>query len=273
MDKIKEQKSDVPTFKMFNSPGHGWLEVPTNLLVELGIAGKITSYSYQSKYSAFLEEDCDYSTFVDAMRVRGYDFHVEDEHIREGDAIRCKQCYDSTNLPILAIGDEVAIPSGMGGIFVGEVTELDALNSGMTMRVTRCGDDWNGQERESSITKVEPYYYQSQDNRTIHSEPFCGYESGRHSTLHEFIVELNETMEEDDCTWGDFRIEGDSLFDHYGKEFIPSDGISKEQADRILLAAAYSNGNSLASDLKQANVPFNSEIILAGVQQKKGMKI
>ena len=53
-------------FHFYSDPGHGWLKVSTAELRELGIADKITPYSYINGDSAYLEEDCDCSTFIDA---------------------------------------------------------------------------------------------------------------------------------------------------------------------------------------------------------------
>lgn len=52
-------------------PGHGWLEVKKSELVRLGIADKITSYSYMRGDKVYLEEDCDYSTFLRAKEAAG----------------------------------------------------------------------------------------------------------------------------------------------------------------------------------------------------------
>jgi hypothetical protein len=53
-------------------PGHGWLEVPHNHLTELGIAGRISGYSYREPNGQtwYLEEDCDAATFAKAFRTR-----------------------------------------------------------------------------------------------------------------------------------------------------------------------------------------------------------
>lgn len=50
----------------FNDAGHGWLRVKTEELKKLGIADKITSCSYIKGNYAYLEEDCDMGTFIDA---------------------------------------------------------------------------------------------------------------------------------------------------------------------------------------------------------------
>jgi hypothetical protein len=51
-------------YRFINDPGHGWLEVPVGELNALGIINAISPYSYQNGRMAYLEEDCDYTTFV-----------------------------------------------------------------------------------------------------------------------------------------------------------------------------------------------------------------
>lgn len=53
-------------YVFYEDPGHGWLRVPTLELVKLGIADKITtcSYIHPSGKWAYLEEDCDLTTFL-----------------------------------------------------------------------------------------------------------------------------------------------------------------------------------------------------------------
>ena len=57
--------------KFYVDAGHGWLAVKRALLEELGIAHKISTYSYQRGKTVYLEEDCDCSTFVAAMKAAG----------------------------------------------------------------------------------------------------------------------------------------------------------------------------------------------------------
>jgi hypothetical protein len=52
---------------MHLDPGHGWLEVQYSELVKMGIADKITSYSFRAGNTCYLEEDCDLTTFVQAL--------------------------------------------------------------------------------------------------------------------------------------------------------------------------------------------------------------
>lgn len=53
-------------YRFLNDPGHGWLEVPRAELEALGIADKISSYSYINQRFAYLEEDCDAPKFLAA---------------------------------------------------------------------------------------------------------------------------------------------------------------------------------------------------------------
>ena len=49
--------------------GHGWLKVSHAELRELGIAHKISSYSYRDENYAYLEEDCDAPLFEEAAHL------------------------------------------------------------------------------------------------------------------------------------------------------------------------------------------------------------
>lgn len=58
-------------FQSYSDPGHGWVKVSHRLLAELNIAGLITPYSYMRGEYAYLEEDCDLSTFILALERAG----------------------------------------------------------------------------------------------------------------------------------------------------------------------------------------------------------
>lgn len=70
-------------YTFHSDPGHGWLAVNVTELHALGIADKITRFSYLSRdgHVAYLEEDCDLSTFA---RAKGWtpngDAPIKDEH-------------------------------------------------------------------------------------------------------------------------------------------------------------------------------------------------
>lgn len=54
------------TYTYFTDPGHGWLRVKRAELNDLGIANKISPYSYMRGDYVYLEEDCDMAKFMKA---------------------------------------------------------------------------------------------------------------------------------------------------------------------------------------------------------------
>ena len=57
--------------RIYSDDGHGWLACKRSLLEEYGIASRITVYSYQKGDMAYLEEDLDACTLVDALAKNG----------------------------------------------------------------------------------------------------------------------------------------------------------------------------------------------------------
>ena len=76
------------SIKVFADPGHAWARFPKAKLVQLGIADKISTYSYQNGANAFLEEDCDLSVLVVALRDRGYEIKFNESHANKQSKIR-----------------------------------------------------------------------------------------------------------------------------------------------------------------------------------------
>jgi hypothetical protein len=74
--------------KVFADPGHAWARFPKAKLVQLGIADKITPYSYQNGVNAFLEEDCDLSTLMTALKAKGYTVKFEESQTNKQSKIR-----------------------------------------------------------------------------------------------------------------------------------------------------------------------------------------
>ena len=64
-------------FAFHSDEGHGWLKVPMVLLIELGIAGQVSSYSYEYSDHVYLEEDCDMGLFVEAWRKAGFELQYK----------------------------------------------------------------------------------------------------------------------------------------------------------------------------------------------------
>ena len=56
-----------------NDPGHGWYAAPMSELIRLRINNIISGCSYISGETVYLEEDCDASTYFDALEESGQD--------------------------------------------------------------------------------------------------------------------------------------------------------------------------------------------------------
>jgi hypothetical protein len=65
--------------------GHGWLEVPRADAIALGLAEKISPYSYMGGQSLYLEEDCDAGLYLDAAKAAGYTLHIVEKYT-DGDS-------------------------------------------------------------------------------------------------------------------------------------------------------------------------------------------
>jgi hypothetical protein len=81
------------TIKVFADPGHAWARFPKARLVKLGIADKISTYSYQNGANAFLEEDCDLSTLMAVLKERGYTVKFDESHTDKQSKIRGYNTY------------------------------------------------------------------------------------------------------------------------------------------------------------------------------------
>ena len=77
-----------------SDPGHGWLEVPKRLLSDLAIQTKITPWSYMDDDNAYLEEDLDYSVFVEAAKAQGYELTISETY-QDNTPIRHMQSYSA----------------------------------------------------------------------------------------------------------------------------------------------------------------------------------
>lgn len=82
------------TLTVFADPGHAWCRVPKQRLRDLGIADAITGYSYERGLYAYLEEDCDLTTLVTALRTQGYeDIKFKTQHTDRQSKIRNYNSY------------------------------------------------------------------------------------------------------------------------------------------------------------------------------------
>lgn len=83
------------TIQIFADPGHAWARFPKAKLVSLGIADKISSYSYINGPNAFLEEDCDLSILISALKDRGYEINFNQNHTNRQSKVRSFNVYSA----------------------------------------------------------------------------------------------------------------------------------------------------------------------------------
>ena len=79
--------------KFYADPGHGWGAVKRKVLDQLGIADKITAFSYQKGQTVYLEEDCDLSTLVTALALKGETVQYKEKHTNKYSPIRSYDRY------------------------------------------------------------------------------------------------------------------------------------------------------------------------------------
>ena len=69
------------TIPFISDPGHGWGRVVRGAIEDVGIADKISQYSYQDDVFVYLEEDCDLYLFIRALEQRGYKVKLEEQYV------------------------------------------------------------------------------------------------------------------------------------------------------------------------------------------------
>ena len=67
--------------KYYCDAGHGWYAVKRDVLSDLGIYDKITTYSYQRGQTVYLEEDCDADALFTALKEQDIEFEVVDKSL------------------------------------------------------------------------------------------------------------------------------------------------------------------------------------------------
>ena len=84
---------EVYTF--ITDPGHGWLQVPLEDVHALGIADKISRYSYVDQKFAYLEEDVDAGRFIEALKENHIEFQYVERHTDYDSPVRTKARFTS----------------------------------------------------------------------------------------------------------------------------------------------------------------------------------
>lgn len=81
------------TIPFYQDPGHGWFKVPKKLLQQLGIAEKISTYSYMRGDFAYLEEDCDAYLLINSMKRDNIKYSFKDFVSDKSSKIRSYNSY------------------------------------------------------------------------------------------------------------------------------------------------------------------------------------
>jgi hypothetical protein len=91
----KKPAKSVIKLLYYTDPGHGWVRVPLKSLAKLGIADKISRYSYVRTVYAYLEEDNDYSVYLEALKATGKTVEFVNRHTDRQCRIRSYSSYAS----------------------------------------------------------------------------------------------------------------------------------------------------------------------------------
>ena len=84
----------MKNYNFYNDPSHGWLGVKIAELEKLGIIDNISGYSYMKGKTAYLEEDCDISVFLDAKEKAKQGYRLINKYTNNRSIIRT---YNSFN--------------------------------------------------------------------------------------------------------------------------------------------------------------------------------
>lgn len=74
--------------KFLADPSHGWVSVKYQDLIDFGIEGQISNYSYIKGDTVYLEEDLDAGIFLDAALKVGWEITFKESHTDRESPIR-----------------------------------------------------------------------------------------------------------------------------------------------------------------------------------------
>ena len=83
------------TVIIYSDPGHAWAKCRREVLSNLGIANKVSAYSYQRNDYVYLEEDCDYPLLVEALKQRNTRIKCVERSSSNSSRIRSYERYAS----------------------------------------------------------------------------------------------------------------------------------------------------------------------------------
>ena len=84
------------TITVYSDGGHAWGKVKRQVLVNLGLADKISSCSYQYKDNVYLEEDCDLALLFETLVALDTKIKFVEKHTDSTSRIRSYSRYSTT---------------------------------------------------------------------------------------------------------------------------------------------------------------------------------
>ena len=85
------------TIIVYADPAHAWGKVKRQVLINLGIADKISTHSYQYKDNVYLEEDCDLTLLYDTLLKLDTNIKFVEKYSKNSSRIRSYDKYQSIN--------------------------------------------------------------------------------------------------------------------------------------------------------------------------------
>ena len=85
------------TIIVYADPSHAWGKVKRQVLINLGIADKISTHSYQYKDNVYLEEDCDLTLLYDTLLKLDTNIKFVEKYSKNSSRIRSYDKYQSIN--------------------------------------------------------------------------------------------------------------------------------------------------------------------------------
>jgi len=86
-------KEKTFTVIVYSDPAHAWAKVKRQVLINLGIANKISPYSYQLRDNVYLEEDCDLYLLHQTLDAQGVRLKFVEKHTDKPSRIRSYDRY------------------------------------------------------------------------------------------------------------------------------------------------------------------------------------
>jgi hypothetical protein len=88
------------TIIVYSDPSHAFGKCKRQVLVNLGIANKVSTYSYQYKDNVYLEEDCDLPLLCSTLMALDTRIKFVEKHTNRNSRVRSYEHYskDSANV-------------------------------------------------------------------------------------------------------------------------------------------------------------------------------